>query len=216
MTVQSWGFIDYEQALVRQREILLKVQNQTLSDHLIFCSHPSVVTLGRGTQQGDITTWSGSTYEIERGGRATYHGPGQLIVYPILNLNLNRKGCPARDIGCYLKCFTQTIADTFNEFGLVDAKALVGAQKKEEPSLTGVWVKDKKVAAVGIAIKRWVSFHGAALFLKRDSQAFSGIRPCGFQPNEMAYVEDLLDQALDQNEIQTVLSQKLEFVFSVI
>ena len=193
MDIEDWGLIPYQEALTRQLE---KVENVAAggSDTLIFCSHPPVVTLGRGTQPGDVQSWTGEKIEISRGGRATYHGPSQIVIYPILNLNIKRKTLPERDLHSYLRILEDTIVQTLKEFGL-NSEVRSVQSGAEGPSLTGVWVSepngtDKKIASIGIAVKKWVTYHGIALNLKRDPTAFVGIRPCGFSTDVMTSVEE--------------------------
>lgn len=197
MHTEDWGLIPYKEALARQLE---KVESVVAGaeDTLIFCSHPPVVTLGRGSKPEDITSWQGETHEISRGGRATYHGPGQIVVYPIINLNIDRKKISTRDLHSYLRALEESIVLALKEFGLA-AEVRSVKLSENEPSLTGVWVKDsfgidKKIASIGIAVKKWVTYHGAALNLYTDAQAFSGIRPCGFTAETMTSIEYLLKE----------------------
>ena len=188
MIVLNWGLIDYDEAVKKQLSIVEEVA-EGATDVCVVCEHPPVVTAGRATQPGDIFAWQGSVIETSRGGRVTYHGPNQLVVYPIINLNRQRKSIPPRDIHGYLRCLENSLVHTLDAIGL---KAEVRTTKASEDlgsSLTGVWVAEKKVASIGIAVKKWVTYHGLALNVNRDERAFSGIKPCGFSSEIMTDVE---------------------------
>ena len=176
--------IPYQEALDKQLELLEKVATHEQEETVIFCSHPPVVTLGRSTEVGDVTTWSGELIEIQRGGRATYHGPSQLVIYPILNLS--KRG---QDLHKYLRTLENIIIEVLNDLGL-KASAIKDS--------TGVWVGEKKVASIGIGVKKWVSYHGIALNVDHDSKAFQGLKPCGFSTETMVSLEELLGKKVDR------------------
>lgn len=210
----DWGLLDYQQALTQQLELAEKVAKEQIPGYLIFCTHPPVVTLGRGTREGDVFGWQGPVQEISRGGRATYHGPSQLVVYPVLNLNLPRHQRPPRDLGGYLRSFEEAIVKTLKQYGVTSlGKSL---QKKSASSVeteeTGVWVQDKKIASLGLAVKKWVSFHGAAINLHHDPKAFQGLKPCGFSSETMVSLEALLNCPVNEAEFKNVLRKELELL----
>lgn len=211
MQTLDWGLIDYEEALAKQLELVEKVASQNLRGILVFCTHPAVVTLGRATQPGDVFAWPGPIKEISRGGRATYHGPSQLVVYPILNLNHSTTQLPAKDIGAYLRSFEQGIVSTLAEFGVEAQGRSLQKKSEEQPpeDETGVWVGRKKVASLGIAVKKWVSYHGAAINLSEDPEAFVGMNPCGFSPNVMTSLEALTKTPVDFRRFQSSLERNL-------
>lgn len=193
MIFHDWGLVDYKQALSQQLIHLKQVQSGG-EEQIIFCSHNPVVTLGRASEPEDLIDWSGEVVEITRGGKATYHGPGQLVIYPILNLNReDRKSFKPRDIHAYLRALESATSATFAEYGLettaIDPKKLNNENKRV--SYTGVWVDNKKIASIGIAVKKWVTFHGIAINLYNDVSAFSGINPCGFTAATMTSLESL-------------------------
>ncbi|MCB0394351.1 MAG: lipoyl(octanoyl) transferase LipB, partial [Bdellovibrionales bacterium] len=176
MEVIDWGLIDYKEALDKQIDLVNRVADQDHEECLVFCSHPKVLTIGRATEEGDIESWDGPIYEIQRGGRVTFHGPGQIVVYPILDLNRRN-----RDLHKVLRTLEKSVMETLSSFGL-------DAEKKEDE--TGVWLKGKKVASIGIAAKRWVTYHGLALNYKNEFSEQGKFKPCGFQQAEMAGVSD--------------------------
>lgn len=190
----DWGLINYSEALERQMVLVEKVASGEMPDTVVFCSHPPVVTLGRSSKPNDLTGWQGDLIEVSRGGRATYHGPNQLVIYPILNLSRERKSLKVRDIGAYLRSLENILIDVLNDADIqATAKTIDGVDAQgDKISATGVWVGNKKIASIGIAVKKWVTYHGIALNIKRDSQAFQGLRPCGFDANIMTSVEEVI------------------------
>jgi lipoyl(octanoyl) transferase len=198
---EDWGLIDYEQALNRQLEYVeLVSQDSKHPGFLIFCTHPPVVTTGRQTQGHDIFAWKGPVVEVSRGGRATYHGPSQLVAYPILNLKNERQGRGPQEIRGYLRAFEKAIVETLKEYGI----EAVGKTPQKIPGQevetdeTGVWVGNQKIASLGIAVKKWISFHGAAINLDYDPDAFFGMNPCGFKSATMVSLETLLNKKIDR------------------
>ena len=205
MIFEDWGLIDYEKALVKQIQAVEIVIHQP--DHpgfLIFCTHPAVVTTGRQTQAEDIFAWTGRTVEVSRGGRATYHGPSQVVVYPIINLKKERHGRKSQEIRGYIRALETAIIDTLSSY---DIKAFGKTQSATENNLqdTGVWVGEKKIASIGIAVRGWVSFHGAAINIENDIQAFQGLNPCGYQPSVMTNLELLTQKKINLEEFKEKL-----------
>ncbi len=198
MKFEDWGLIPYEKALERQLETLERVSTGG-EDTIVFCSHPPVVTLGRSTEIGDVTTWSGDIVEIQRGGRATYHGPSQLVIYPIVNLNTY-----GRDLHLYLRMLEKIIISVLESYGL---------KASSVKDATGVWVGDKKVASIGIGVKKWITYHGLALNVADDPSAFQGLKPCGFQTNTMVSMEKLLGQKVDRSELVCLFKDKISSLF---
>lgn len=217
LEVQDWGLIDYEQALVKQLQLLEQVAENPARGFIVFCTHPEIVTLGRKTQADDIAGWSGPVKEIARGGRATYHGPSQLVVYPIVHLDY----LPVpRDIGWYLRSFEQAIVNTLAHWNLkAHGKQLAQpitstVEVKQNLEDTGVWVEGRKVASLGIGVKKWIGYHGAAINLDYSSTAFQGLKPCGFSPSVMISLEELIGQKIDHSYFQKLLKNELQQVWT--
>jgi lipoyl(octanoyl) transferase len=195
----DWGLIDYQLAHEKQKLLVEQVIQNPQEEYIIFCSHPSVVTLGRQSQKEDILGWDGPTYEVSRGGRATYHGPGQIVIYPILHLDQNQRN---KDIFQLLNHLEQSLIQGLTEFFPQGLKCHGGLNRdKNMLSDTGVWCEGKKLASIGIAVKRWVTYHGAALNLHHDPLAFTGISPCGYENNIMTSLEEILNYPLDRNKV---------------
>lgn len=209
--IEDWGLIEYQEALQRQETMTNAIADTEGAGTLIFCSHPPVVTLGRATKPGDVFAWTGPVLEISRGGRATYHGPSQLVIYPILNLARAHDQRPAKDIGVYLRNFEQAIVETLKAYG-IESQGRSQQNKAEGETAseeTGVWVGRNKIASLGIGVRRWVSFHGAAINLDYDPKAFQGLNPCGFQSSTMISVEQILGRKIDRPEFQADLLKNL-------
>lgn len=208
---EDWGLIDYEEALQKQADYVEKVHAEGLTGYLVFCTHPPVVTLGRATQAHDVFGWTGKVIEISRGGRATYHGPSQLVVYPILNLTQSRKGRKDREIVGYLRVLEDAIVDTLKDYGIESqGKSLQkNPNTNAEGDETGVWVGKQKVASLGIAVRKWITFHGAAINLTYDPKAFVGMNPCGFKTETMVSLEQLKNEPINVEEFKENLKSKL-------
>lgn len=209
---QDWGLINYDEALKKQNDLVEKVHTEDLAGFLVFCTHPPVVTLGRATQSDDVFAWNGPVVEVTRGGRATYHGPSQLVVYPILNLAHVRKGRKDRDINPYLKAFEDAIVDVLKAYGLTSIEGRSSSKSsfnRADADDTGVWVKDLKIASVGVGVRKWVAFHGAAINLTFDENAFQGLRPCGFPAEVMVSLEQLTGAKVNVGEFKDKLKRRL-------
>jgi lipoyl(octanoyl) transferase len=170
--VRELGRIDYGQALELQQQLATQRKQGTVGDHLLLLEHPHVITLGRNGHvenllaSDEILSRAGiSFYPTDRGGDVTYHGPGQLVGYPILDLRDWK-----RDVGAYVRAVEQSLIDTLAEFGIEAGRI---------PKLTGVWVGDRKIAAIGVHLSRWVTSHGFALNVNTDLSYFQYIVPCG-------------------------------------
>lgn len=211
LTFQDWGLIDYDVALKKQLELVEKVHSENLPGYLVFCSHPPVVTLGRATKEGDVFAWNGRVVEVSRGGRATYHGPSQLIVYPILNLTFARKGRKDREIVGYLRALEDAIVDVLKSYDVqAQGKSLhKNPQTDSEADETGVWVGNHKIASLGVGVRKWVTFHGAAINLNYDPKAFLGMNPCGFTTDTMVSLEQILQTSIDVKQFSERLKLRL-------
>ncbi|MBC7421812.1 MAG: lipoyl(octanoyl) transferase LipB [Bdellovibrio sp.] len=215
MIYEDWGLIDYEQALQKQLEYVELVAGDALNEHpgfLIFCTHPAVVTIGRQTLPDDVFAWKGPTIEVSRGGRATYHGPSQIVVYPILNLKNPRAGRGPQEIRGYIRALENAIVITLKEFNIESmgrTPQKIPGQSVETDE-TGVWVGERKVASVGIAVKKWICFHGAAINFHYDALAFQGMNPCGFKTSTMISVAELLPTDLSEPTFKNSLKKNCE------
>jgi lipoyl(octanoyl) transferase len=170
--LRELGRTDYGTALELQRQLAAERQQGLIPDQLLLLEHPHVITLGRNGKAGnvlasdEVLSRAGvSFYPTDRGGDVTYHGPGQLVGYPIIDLREWQ-----RDVGAYVRAVEQVIIDTLADYGIAAGRI---------PKLTGVWVNDSKIAAIGVHISRWVTSHGFALNVSTDLSYFQYIVPCG-------------------------------------
>lgn len=211
MRVEDWGLIDYETSVERQTRAVDEVAEGG-DERLIVCSHPPVVTLGRGTKSGDLQGWTGAVYESSRGGRATYHGPNQCILYPILDLRRERSFA-ARDVHAYLRALEAGVVLGLHNLGLSGAEARTSVV--DGLSLTGVWIGPRKIASIGIAVRRWITYHGVAINVTEDPLAFSGIQPCGFSRDVMTSIEREL-KSIDSTVAKGSFISALTHLFSFV
>ena len=205
MITEDWGLIEYEQALNKQIEYLeIVASDENHPGYLIFCSHPAVVTTGRQTKIDDIFAWEGPVVQVSRGGRATYHGPSQVVVYPILNLKNSRSQRGPQEIRGFIRSLEQCIVLTLSEYGL---HSMGKTESKADTSLedTGVWIGSQKIASIGIAVRKWISFHGAAINVLSDPTAFKGLNPCGYQSSVMTNLEDCLAEKINVDQFKQKL-----------
>ncbi len=199
MKIEDWGLVDFP--IAWQRQILLRdllTTNQG-PETLIICTHSPVVTLGKNARPDDLCGWAGPTYQIERGGKATYHGPGQIIIYPILNLSRRNF-----DLHLLLRQLEQVVVNVLHQYGIKAVGNPDGTQ-----NTTGVWVKQRKIASIGLAIKKWVSYHGMAFNFQRGPNDFQGLHPCGYQSETMIYFNEIIDPLPDRQQFTRQLIEQL-------
>ena len=179
MIVRWLGRVKFEDALALQEEIVArKIAERESDDELLLLEHEPVYTIGRNPDQSSLR---GATHlphplvQINRGGQATYHGPGQLVGYPILDLKPR-----GQDLHRYLRALEDFLIETLAEF------RVAGVRRE---GLTGVWVGEKKIASIGVGVRRWISMHGFALNVCGDLAPFGAITPCGIADVEMTSLE---------------------------
>jgi lipoate-protein ligase B len=173
--VERLGRTAYADAHALQLRRLEQRIREEIPDTLILTEHEPVVTVGRGASAGGLAAGV-PVVEVERGGEATYHGPGQVVAYPILALAEGR-----RDLHRYLRDLEEVVIRVLGEFEVEGRRA---------EGLTGVWIGERKVASIGVAVRRWVTWHGLALNVTTDLEAFRSFRPCGLDPGVMTRLAD--------------------------
>jgi lipoate-protein ligase B len=178
LAVADLGVVDYGAALDLQTAMVSARLEGRIGDTLLMMEHPHVFTLGRGADERFIVTNPADVpiYRVSRGGQVTYHGPGQLIGYPILKLEGK-----ARDVTRYLRNLEQAMIGALREFDL-DADRRDG--------LTGIWIGARKIASIGVGIRRWVTYHGFALNVSTDLSFFDSIVPCGIEGCRMTSINE--------------------------
>lgn len=195
LDVRRLGRIDFEPARALQHELVLRRAAGEIADTLLLCEHSPVVTLGRGTDPADVLDHRHPVVAIERGGEATYHGPGQAVGYLIRRLEDG-----ARDLGRHLRLLESIV---------IRALATFGVDGLRVPGSTGVWVDTpdgrKKIASLGVAAKRWTTYHGFALNVAVDPKAFDVINPCGMPAGVMTSLDAVLGRPASMPEAYEAL-----------
>jgi len=179
LEVRRLGRTRYEDAHALQEAFVQARAENLVSDVLLFTEHEPVVTLGRGSAPGSTDVPGLRVIETERGGDATWHGPGQLVGYPILLLPESR-----RDLHAYLRDLEEVVIRTLGDFGVTGERV---------EGKTGVWAAGRKLCSIGVAVRRWVTWHGFALNVHADLSDFARFRPCGLDPALMANLDEFVD-----------------------
>jgi lipoyl(octanoyl) transferase len=205
--VLSLGLVPYGEAWELQRTVADRVSRGALPDTVLLLQHPPVVTLGRRTEEGELHIPPGAEVEVvetDRGGKSTYHGPGQLICYPILDLT--RHG---RDVKKYCRDLEEALIQTLAPFGL-DATRIEG--------LTGIWLErpPRKIASIGIHISKWVTTHGYALNVDLDPAPFTEwITACGIEDAQFTTIASELGRPVAVEEVRPRALDALAEVFEL-
>ncbi len=179
LSVARLGLVDYAAALEVQNAAVAARMRDEIGDTLLLLEHPHVYTLGRGADASYIIDAVPDVpiYRVSRGGQVTYHGPGQLIGYPIVKLTGAR-----RDVSRYLRRLEQSLIDGLGEFGIAAGR---------RAGMTGVWAGPCKIGSIGVGIRRWVTLHGFALNVTTDLGYFDAIVPCGIEGCRMTSIAAL-------------------------
>jgi lipoyl(octanoyl) transferase len=212
LRIEDLGRRSYAEVLDLQRELRRRrIAREIGEDVLLLVEHPSVVTLGRGTRQtslplppADLARQGVEVFEVERGGDVTFHGPGQLVGYPILDLREHRQ-----DLHWYLRSLEDV---------LIQALGRLGIEADRNPGLTGVWTAGRKIASIGIHVKQWVTLHGFALNVTTDLDPFELIVPCGIRQVIMTSVASELlreDSAGLMGEVRALVVESFCDVFGM-
>jgi lipoyl(octanoyl) transferase len=228
----DWGLIDYKEAWGKQEALFadtvnLKIQlrNREVAagideeedtptpNYLIFCEHPNVYTLGKSGKpehllldEAGLKQKNAVYYPINRGGDITYHGPGQIVSYPILDLDNF-----FTDIHLYLRTLEEAIILTLADFGLIAGRY---------PGYTGVWFdadneKARKICAMGVRCSRWVTMHGLALNVNTDLDYFNNMVPCGIDDKDVTSMQRELGHEVDINEVKKILKHHISVLFNM-
>ena len=199
LEILDWGILGYNEGFQRQLALVGERINEYAPDRLVLVEHPPVVTLGRSGSQKDLCISEAALhqrgvefYAVDRGGQATFHGPGQLVAYPIIKLT-------EKDLHRYLQTLLEVVAAVLCTYGLKPAF------KQGRP---GVWVDSGKIASVGIAVKKWVAYHGVALNVNTDLDGFNWIVPCGNRCERITSLRAILGQSIDLDEVKRIFIEE--------
>jgi lipoyl(octanoyl) transferase len=202
------GRVPYGEAVELQHAVRGALKRGDGPEHLLLLEHPHVYTLGRNADGGDVLAspeWLRArgveVVESNRGGQVTYHGPGQLVGYPILNLSPDR-----RDVRRYVRDVQEALIRTLADYG-------VEAQVRDGQAFIGVWVGEEKIASIGVHLSRWITTHGFALNVSTDLAYFAGIVPCGLHQVQMTSIERLTGRAPDLRDVAAGCARHFGEVF---
>lgn len=202
------GIADYKEAWDLQKKIHLYKQQNKYEDVIITVEHPPVYTLGKsGTRDHilisdeEMKTLGISYYEIDRGGDITFHGPGQLVVYPVFDLNNHYK-----DTHRFLRDLEEVIIQTLKEYGIEGAR---------DEEYTGVWVNNEKICAIGIKVSRWITMHGLALNVNNELSYFDKIIPCGIFHKGVTGMKKILGKEANFAQINQKILENFRNVFKI-
>ncbi len=198
LTYCDLGFIDYKESWELQQEIHKKRVSNEVEDTFFLLEHPNTYTLGKTAHKENLVGSEEylkqnqiSVYDIDRGGDITYHGPGQIVGYPIIDLNNWYK-----DTHKYLRALEEVIIKTCSNYG-------IDCERNEKH--TGVWIGDRKIAAIGIKVSRWITMHGFAFNVNTDLNLFNGIIPCGIQDKSVTSLSKELKSEIGIKEVKEKL-----------
>jgi lipoate-protein ligase B len=200
--VQNIGRKSYKAVWDLQKEMQQQRIKGDIEDTLILVEHDPVYTLGKNANEDHLLQSrdeSVDVFNIERGGDITFHGPGQLVGYPILDLSNYKKS-----VSWYMRTLEQVLIDTLIEFKII-------AQRND--GLTGVWVGDEKIAALGVRISRWVTMHGFALNVNPNLSFYDGIIPCGIFDHGVTSMEQLLGETQNNDNVKNMVIKKFNKYF---
>jgi lipoate-protein ligase B len=198
--ITDWGTLSYDESHTRQLRALDERLHGTIPDSVFFVEHPHVYTYGRGFR-GTLPAQptfpvdpgeSVSHVTVERGGDVTYHGPGQLVAYPIVDVR-----ALTGDLHRFLHWLEDVLINTMAHWGIAG---------QHHPAHTGVWVGDRKIASIGVAVRQWISYHGVALNVTTDLRYFGAINPCGLPAEVMTSMVELTGSSIALHDV------KAEFV----
>jgi lipoyl(octanoyl) transferase len=212
LLIVELGLISWAEAYALQQRIVAARKAREIDDVFLLCEHPHVITLGRSANRANLLASEHvlrqkgvELHATNRGGDITYHGPGQIVGYPVLNLN-NIK----RDVGWYVRTLEEVMIRASADFG-------VSAFRVSEK--TGIWVKagdsEEKLAAIGVHISRWVTSHGFAFNVSTDLRYFDLIVPCGIADRKATSLEKLLGRSVSLHEVKPRLANHFEELFSL-
>jgi lipoyl(octanoyl) transferase len=209
LEVRRLGTVGYQAALDLQKQLVEERKQGRIPDQLLLLEHPPVITLGARNHNArsnvletaeSLALKGVGLFETGRGGDVTYHGPGQLVGYPIVELPADR-----HDVHRYVRDLEEVLIQAVSDFGITAARI---------PGLTGIWVGDNKLAAIGVRISRWVTSHGFALNVSTDLSNFGLIVPCGITDKGVTSMERELRRPLPMAEVTTAVVRRFEQLFA--
>lgn len=206
--IHRLGRISYEQACNLQREICARRLDGLVPDSLLLVEHPPTITIGKSGKLDNILVpgeelnrMGVSLFFTDRGGDVTYHGPGQLVAYPIIDLRQR-----AKNIHAYVRDLEEVVLRTLGEFSIAGSRN----------SHAGVWVGDRQISAIGIAVKRWIAMHGISLNVHPDHAHFNLINPCGLDGVRVTSIHEMTGRDIPMEQVTNALVASFAEVFGAI
>lgn len=206
LTYSDFEIIDYKEAWDLQKTIFELRHAGQISDVLLLLEHPHTYTLGKVAEKKNLIGSESylsenkiSVFEIDRGGDITYHGPGQIVGYPIINLVEWKQ-----DTHKYLRALEEVIIQTCADYGISAGR---------NPAYTGVWIEERKIAAIGIKVSRWITMHGFAFNINTDLALFNGIIPCGITDKAVTSLQKELNREIPLEEVKQKLVNNFKSLF---
>jgi len=204
--VIDWGQTHYADAFKRQKEQVEARKNGEVPDTLVFTEHKPVFTIGlrKGAnkhliwKQGACEAHGIEVHKSNRGGDITYHGPGQIVGYPIISLQAHR------DLHAYLRDLESVVINTLQTFGL---------ESDRRAGKTGIWIGQRKICAIGVAVRSWITYHGFALNVAPNMEHFTGIIPCGITDGTVTSIELELQRRIGMPDVKSALAVEFQKVF---
>lgn len=200
--VLQLGRTEYAKVLAWQHGLVKMRREGVARDTIIIVEHPEVITVGRNGHNEHYSRLKEIPIKVERGGDVTYHGPGQMVVYFIFDLK--RRG---RDLHLFMKQIQQ---------GIISSLARLGIESQAGTEYTGIWVNTRKIASIGIAVKNWISFHGAAINLNTSLDKFRQINPCGLEADVMVSARKLVRKKVNADQFADFLLAEYTKIFETV
>ena len=207
LVVEDWGRSEYAVALDRQLDRVRQRREMEIPDTFAFTEHSPVYTYGVRKSAESHLLWNEAQlrerqiqiHKTRRGGDITFHGPGQIVGYPFVALEGNRK-----DLHAYLRILEETVIQSLQSFGLTSGR---------REGMTGVWVGRRKICAIGVGVKHWITYHGFALNVNTDLSYFEGIVPCGITDGTVTSLEKELGKGIDTEGVKEILVSRFYQLF---
>lgn len=207
LDVHLLGSVDYTSALELQMRLLQSRIDDRINDSLLLLEHEPVITMGFSAKREHLLRSTGFLRErgidvlnVSRGGDITYHGPGQMVAYSIVDLKPNQ-----RDVRRYVWNLEEVLLRVAAVFGLTASRI---------PNLRGIWIQDRKIGAVGVRIKQWVTMHGFSLNVNTDLTAFDSIIPCGIEDKQVTSLQNEIDRTVEMKLVYRITAEKFAEVFN--
>lgn len=209
MKIIDLGLIAYEKSYSLQRELVTKRRLNEIEDTIILAEHPPIFTIGRSGSTENLLVSPDSLLKkgisvlpVDRGGDITFHGPGQLVLYPIIDLKTR-----GRDLHKYMRDLEEVTIRLLKGYGITG---------RRREGITGVWAGDKKIAFIGVACRNWVMYHGLSININNDLSFFSMIHPCGLKGIKVTSMQEVLGRNISFDDVKNRAMEHMEVIYKAI